>query len=363
MTVWDSGTRSFIYQKRPKRTLRGASTMKLLTSVAVLENLGPDHRLPTIVQQGSTRTELVLVAGGDPLLTSANLRRLARKTAGALVAEHGAGSVPPITIRADDSLFRGRAVPDGWLSGWVPSQARRVGAFARDDRKVTDATADVGSYFAARLRAKGVPATYRGEARAASDADVVAVYAGHTIGRAVSHALLVSDNDTAEMLFRHVAVARGKRATFSGARRAVRATLEELNVPLAGVEIVDGSGLSLSARVTARALSRALQRALSPDHPNLSGIRGWLPVAGAATGTLQAEYERFTTWPSRCAAGLVQGKTGTLADAISLAGYARGADGRTKVYVAIVNSRPTAYSRLTTRQAVDRPVSSLTGCW
>jgi D-alanyl-D-alanine carboxypeptidase len=59
----------------------------------------------------------------------------------------------------------------------------------------------------------------------------------------------------------------------------------------------------------------------------------------------------------------VQGKTGTLADAISLAGYATGADGRTKVYVSIVNSRPTRYSRLQTRWAVDRAVSSVTGCW
>jgi D-alanyl-D-alanine carboxypeptidase/D-alanyl-D-alanine-endopeptidase (penicillin-binding protein 4) len=81
------------------------------------------------------------------------------------------------------------------------------------------------------------------------------------------------------------------------------------------------------------------------------------------TGTLQAAYKRFTSSPSRCAAGLVQAKTGTLADAISLAGYAAGADGRTKIFVSIVNSRPTRYSRLTTRRAVDRAVSSVTGCW
>ncbi len=363
MTVWDSQTRSFIYRKRAKKSLRGASTMKILTAVAVLATLGPDHRLPTVVRRGATETELIVVGGGDPLLTSANLRRLARRTAEALVAEHGDGSIPPITVRVDDSLFRGGGVPKGWSTGWVPSQVRRVGAFARDDRKVTDATADVGAYFAAKLRANDVPATYRGEARAEPDAGVVASYAGHTVGKAVSHALLVSDNDTAEMLFRQVAVARGEKASFPGARRAVRATLQELRVPLAGVEIVDGSGLSLAGRVTAPALSRALKRALSPKYPNLAGIRGWLPVAGAQNGTLQADYKRFTTWPSKCAAGLVQGKTGTLADAISLAGYAQGADGQTKIYVAIVNSRPTAYSRLTTRQAVDRPVSSITGCW
>ncbi len=45
-----------------------------------------------------------------------------------------------------------------------------MGAFARDDRKVRDATKDAGTYFAAALRALGVTATYAGEAAAAPDA-------------------------------------------------------------------------------------------------------------------------------------------------------------------------------------------------
>ena len=91
-------------------------------------------------------------------------------------------------------------------------------------------------------------------------------------------------------------------------------------------------------------------------------MRRWLPVAGR-TGTLKAAYKRFSSRPSKCAAGRIQAKTGTVADAIALAGYAAGADGQTKVFVSIVNSRPTRYSRLTTRRAVDRAASSITGCW
>jgi len=91
-------------------------------------------------------------------------------------------------------------------------------------------------------------------------------------------------------------------------------------------------------------------------------MRGWLPVAGR-TGTLRAGYKRFHSKPSKCAAGLIQAKTGTVADAIALAGYAAGADGQTKVFVSIVNSRPTRYSRVTTRTAVDKATSSITGCW
>jgi D-alanyl-D-alanine carboxypeptidase/D-alanyl-D-alanine-endopeptidase (penicillin-binding protein 4) len=375
MTVWDTASRSYVYQRRSRKSLRGASTTKVLTAVGVLHTLGPEHRFPTTVRAGAAANEIILVAGGDPLLSSADLRLLAARTAVALgfpSPDAGTGAAPStstaqplpteITVRADDSLFAGGHRSRGWRNSYLPREVRPVGAFARDDSKVWDSTKDAGSYFAWALRRAGVPATYAGEETATEGAPVVAGLEGHSVAEATSRMLLHSDNDTAEMLFRQVAVGRGLRPTWTGARRALRATLRELRVPLRRVRIIDGSGLSLDGRVTAPALTSALNRALSPAHPELAGLREWLPVAGR-TGTLRAEYKRFTYLPSRCAAGLVQGKTGTLADAISLAGYATGADGRTKIFVSIVNSRPTRYSRLTTRRAVDRAVSSVTGCW
>ncbi len=239
---------------------------------------------------------------------------------------------------------------------------RPVGPFARDDRELRDPTADAGRYFASALRKAGVKAKYRGEAVAGDHARTIARYAGHTVGEAVGHALLVSDNDTAEMLFRQVAVARGLPSTWAGARTAVAATLKELGVPLRKVRIIDGSGLSLDGRITAGALTATLAAAISPKHPELAPLRGALPVAGR-TGTLKAAYLRFTAKPARCAAGRIQAKTGTLADAIALAGYATGADGRTRIFVAVVNHRPTKYTRAQTRKAVDKVAASVTGCW
>jgi D-alanyl-D-alanine carboxypeptidase/D-alanyl-D-alanine-endopeptidase (penicillin-binding protein 4) len=267
-----------------------------------------------------------------------------------------------ITVRADDSLFTGYGRSRGWPSSYLPRQVRPVGAFARDDNKVRDATADAGAFLARALRDLGVTARYAGEGTAAPESATLATIPGHSVAEAVSRMLLISDNDTAEMLFRHIAVARGLPADWAGARQALAGTLAELRVPLAGVRIVDGSGLSLEGRLTAPALTSALNRALSPDHPQLAGLRGWLPVAGR-TGTLKASYKRFNSAPSRCAAGLIQAKTGTVADAMGLAGYATGADGATKIFVSLVNSRPTRYSRVTTRKAVDRVASSVTGCW
>jgi D-alanyl-D-alanine carboxypeptidase/D-alanyl-D-alanine-endopeptidase (penicillin-binding protein 4) len=383
MTVWDPATASWVYQRRATASLRGASTTKILTAVGVLAALGPEHRFPTTVRAGAAPGEVVLVAGGDPLLTSADLRRLAADTARALRAAPPASTgdtapaasptanpdpsttpaQPAIVVRADDSLFGDQQWRSrGWPRHYVPAQVRMVGAFARDDRKVRDATADAGAFFASALRAEGVEARYGGEGVAPAEAPTLATYAGHSVAQAVSRTLLISDNDTAEMLFRQVAVARGLPATWAGARQALAGTLTELGVPLAGVRIVDGSGLSLDGRLTAPALTAALARALDPAHPRLSGLRGWLPVAGR-TGTLRAGYKRFHARPSRCAAGLIQAKTGTVADAIALAGYAAGSDGSTKVFVGIVNSRPTRYTRVQTRIAVDRAASSVTGCW
>jgi serine-type D-Ala-D-Ala carboxypeptidase/endopeptidase (penicillin-binding protein 4) len=376
MTVWDTASGSYAFRRRADASLRGASTTKVLTTVGVLAALGPDHRFPTSVRAGATPDDIVLVAGGDPLLSSADLRALAASTVGALglnpapsasPVSSASASVTPtaartITVRADDSLFTGIGQSRGWPNSYLPSQVRPVGAFARDDRKVRDATKDAGAYFAAALRTLGVTATYAGEASAAPESATVASIPGHSVAEAVSRALLISDNDTAEMLFRHVAVARGLPGTWAGARQALADTLRELDVPLEGVRIIDGSGLSLEGRLTAGALTSALALALSPEHPELAGLRGWLPVAGR-TGTLKAGYKRFNSRPAKCAAGLIQAKTGTVADAIALAGYAAGADGQTKVFVSIVNSRPTRYSRLTTRVAVDRATSSITGCW
>ncbi len=396
MTVWDTASGSYVYQRRAGASLRGASTTKVLTAVGALAAMGPDHRFPTSVRTGAAPDEVVLVAGGDPLLSSADLRVLASSTASALglppapaaspvpsdastpgTPDTGApapgdqaaapGTAAPvatrtITVRADDTLFSGVGQSRGWPNSYLPSQVRPVGAFARDDNKSRDATGDAGKYFAAALRKLGVEATYAGETTATPDSSTVASIPGHSVAEAVSRTLLISDNDTAEMLFRHIAVARGLPGTWAGARQALADTLRDLDVPLAGVRIIDGSGLSLEGRLTAGALTSALARALSPEHPELAGMRGWLPVAGR-TGTLRASYKRFNSKPSKCAAGLIQAKTGTVADAIALAGYAAGADGQTKVFVSIVNSRPTRYSRVTTRTAVDKATSSITGCW
>ena len=82
-------------------------------------------------------------------------------------------------------------------------------------------------------------------------------------------------------------------------------------------------------------------------------------MAGVS-GTLAPNYKRYVTNPTRCAAGLVEAKTGSLSGVISLSGFARGADGNVKIFSFLLNRVP---STLTTRRAVDRLAATVTGCW
>jgi D-alanyl-D-alanine carboxypeptidase/D-alanyl-D-alanine-endopeptidase (penicillin-binding protein 4) len=92
--------------------------------------------------------------------------------------------------------------------------------------------------------------------------------------------------------------------------------LAAAGVPLAGVRIVDGSGLSRLDRLTVAALVAILEAAWndpSVRRPFFSA----LPVAGLS-GTLS---DRMRRPPAR---GNVAAKTGTTREASALAGYARG---------------------------------------
>lgn len=378
--VVDPLTGATLYRYNDASSLRGASTTKLATAVTTLRVLGTTTRFPTVVVQGASVQQVVLVAGGDPMLTSSQLLRLARATA-AVMATHvppapDPAAAPPatprtfrISVRVDDSRYPAPTLAPGWPSGYVPSVVSPVRALKRDLRHGSDTSADAAAYFAGQvgvaLRALLVARTdlaakavYDGRAVAAPGAPEIARFAGNTSGAALAWMLKVSDNDVAEMLFRNNAVARGITPTWAGARTNEMRELAALGVDTRGWAIYDGSGVGRYDRLTARGLVSLLRLGISPAHPELAPLKGWLPVAGV-TGTLASRYR---TRPTICARGKVFAKTGTLRDAIGLAGYATGADGRPRVFAVMVARNP-RYTPLATRYAVDLVPTTLTGCY
>jgi D-alanyl-D-alanine carboxypeptidase/D-alanyl-D-alanine-endopeptidase (penicillin-binding protein 4) len=274
-----------------------------------------------------------------------------------------------VSVRLDDSLYPAPTSATGWTKDYVPSVVTPVRPLVRDFRNGSDTAKDAAVYFTVRLAAELKALTagrtdvvltsrYNGRMAAAAGAPEIARFIGNTSGAALARMLLVSDNDVAEMLFRNNAIAAGRPGSWAGARVTAIAELRRLGVDTKGWALYDGSGVSRSDRVTARGLVQILRYAQLPGHPELAPLKAMLPVAGVS-GTL---HSRFTSKPTRCARARVFAKTGTLYDAIALAGYALGADKRLRAF-AIIDRPSGRYSKAAVRQAVEVVPATVTGCY
>jgi D-alanyl-D-alanine carboxypeptidase/D-alanyl-D-alanine-endopeptidase (penicillin-binding protein 4) len=158
--------------------------------------------------------------------------------------------------------------------------------------------------------------------------------------RIVEQVLMASDNDAAEVLFRHVAVAGGRSGSVGQARKQVKVTLTKLKAWHEDTAVYDGSGLSRNNQIGAETLSRLLRLAAQESHPELRGLITGLPVAGVE-GSLKGRFDAAETSAVR---GMVRGKTGTLRQVYSLAGFVRTTDGTLVVYAFITNGATGEYA-------------------
>jgi D-alanyl-D-alanine carboxypeptidase/D-alanyl-D-alanine-endopeptidase (penicillin-binding protein 4) len=313
-----------------------ASTMKLLTTTAALAALGPDHRFETTVVARGRR--ITLVGGGDPMLArspqddwpqGADVRSLARQAAADL------GRRKPVRISYDASLFTGPAENPYWRADYIPDDIVSPitalwvdeGIAADRSERVDDPARDAAAAFAAALADQGV--RVQGDptpGRAPAGARTVATVSSPPLSQIVEHVILVSDNEGAEVLAHHVGLALGKGGSFAGGAQGVRQVLADLGVPLDGVVIRDGSGLSRRNLVRTGTMLEVLRAAA--DEPDLRAVVTGLPVGGF-TGSLTF---RFADAPA-AGVGRVRAKTGTLGGVRSLAGIATDQAGTPMVFV------------------------------
>jgi D-alanyl-D-alanine carboxypeptidase/D-alanyl-D-alanine-endopeptidase (penicillin-binding protein 4) len=172
--------------------------------------------------------------------------------------------------------------------------------------------------------------------------------------------LVESDNVIAECLARQVALARNQPGTFAGAATAMRAVLAELGLPVDGLVLSDGSGLSRNNRVTPALLTDALLLAAKPDHPELHVLFSGMPVGGYS-GTLRDRYHRAAGGAT--AAGQVRAKTGSLSGLNAIAGIVVDADGRALVFAVLASGALDGGPPPTPAQeALDRIAAALAAC-
>lgn len=374
-----------------------ASTLKLLTTTAALEALGPDHRFVTSVVSGARPDALVLVGGGDPLLTAvrpaapesspafpevASLDDLAAQVARRLRSD----GIRTVSMTYDDSLFTGPATNPAWEPSYIPESivspvsalwvdegrtdlenATRVGApaayaaqrFAEllaergvSVRGVTTRGVSVRGVTARGVTAPGVAR----EGRAPDPAEEMARVESAPLAEIVQHIIEFSDNEASEVLLRHVAIAAGLRGSSVKGVEAMTSTLAELGVELSGAEIFDGSGLSRRSVVPVPALVDVLQVVGAQDNPHLRSVVSALPVAGF-NGSLA---ERFVESAPR-GLGVVRAKTGTLTGVHALAGTATTRKGSVLVFAVMADRVPVAKT-LSARAQLDRVAAALSTC-
>ena len=215
---------------------------------------------------------------------------------------------------------------------------------------------DAARDFARALRRTGIAVAGPPRRGSAEGADDLASVSGAPLPQVVQRVLEVSDNEGAEVLAHHVAIAAGEPATFAGGARATVATLRELGVPTEGLRLLDGSGLSRRNRVAPATLLGVLRLAASPDHPRLRPLLEGLPVAGF-TGSLD---DRFDSGPTD-GPGSVRAKTGTLTGVHGLAGLVTTRDGSTLAFVLDADRVPLLKNGLA-RVELDEAAAALAAC-
>jgi D-alanyl-D-alanine carboxypeptidase/D-alanyl-D-alanine-endopeptidase (penicillin-binding protein 4) len=105
----DTRTGGVVYARRADDAFQPASTLKLLTGSVALANLGPAFRFRTQALIDPANTTLTIRAGGDPLLSAADLGDLARS-----VQRAGIASLP-LGVRVDPAAFEAAPYPPGWV--------------------------------------------------------------------------------------------------------------------------------------------------------------------------------------------------------------------------------------------------------
>ena len=325
---------------RGDQALVPGSVVKLATAAAALAVLGPEARIATTVVGDDSRT-ITLVGGGDATLTmgggpqgTASLADLAKQVANQVQAG-------PVDLRYDDSLFTGPRLGPGWgrdypsVGGAAPVTALMVdqgrvrpGSLAR----VKDPALDAAQKFRKLLKANGVKVRSLKPGSSPDKGTEIARVESAPMATLVERMLTDSDNDLAEALSHLAGGAAGFKASFAGGAKAATKTLEGLGLPVAGMRLADGSGVSSDNRVSAMTLASLLALVATGSRPELGPIASGLAVAGFS-GTLA---ERFTG-QERKAAGYVRAKTGTLTGVTSLAGLVPDTSGRMLAFALLAN--------------------------
>ena len=310
--VYDLTADSVYYQYNERQLLRPASTMKLVTAITALDQLGPQYDFKTSIYytgqiKGHTLVGNIYCVGGfDPTLTMGDVTDMALG-----VQQLGIDSIAGKLV-SDCTMKESVDYGEGWC--WdddnpllTPLSIGRKNIFL--------------TTFAEEVARQGINlenATLE-EGRLPANARHLTTIR-HNISLVLDRMMKKSDNFYAEAVFYQTAAStRRPLAKASDATGVTRQLLKRLGLDANVYRLADGSGLSLYNYISAELLCTLLKHAWrTPKIHDALWVS--LPIAGV-DGTLE---KRMTKGPAE---GNVRAKTGTVTGISSLAGYCQAENG------------------------------------
>jgi D-alanyl-D-alanine carboxypeptidase/D-alanyl-D-alanine-endopeptidase (penicillin-binding protein 4) len=316
-----------------------ASNQKLISTAFALDQLGPDFRLRTQLVQRADGT-LELKGQGDPDLGIAGLQRFA-------MAAMGQGGARGVSTGPVNLMVREEPRQNWWPNDWHPAdRAYAYGApitrLALTSNALGGAVSDpyrrLETLFKREVKRRGGsvqvqqarPISSTQQTQQSDDQIVL-----HEETSAPMHALLSlanteSHNFTAEVLLRQAADQWDVRTASAAAHR----WMQQQGIPVEGLRVADGSGLSRNNRVSSQTIAALLMR--MDQHPYAAYYQASMAIAGQR-GTLR---NYFIGSPIQ---GKFWGKTGTISGVRSISGILQTSDGPR--YMSMISngaSRPNA---------------------
>lgn len=325
--IQDLSTGEVLVEHNLDLPLLPASIMKSVTIASLLKEAGPDERFHTLVfadgnfSDGAIDGDLVVIGGGDPTL-GANCLPESADISKEIIEALQRNGIEKINggLRIDTSLYVGPACPPSWVkedrseSYGTGSHALNFRRNASGSRSVKDPAKVFADDLYSSLKAAGIsmqnPASIG--SIGVSDADKAVILVDHVSDRyseVMRSCMMRSDNLFAENLLRTFALARGKEGSTAAGASEMLQYWNDNGASIKGVNIVDGSGLSRSNRVTARFMAEILSK-MNEDEDYST----FMPLAGQE-GTLK-DFLKDTDLDSYVAM-----KTGSMRGIQCYAGY------------------------------------------
>lgn len=384
ISVRDTETGKVLYELNSKKPVNPASTLKILTLTASLDELGKDYEFSTDLYQNK-ENELFIKLGADPFLKAGDLRKL-------LNTAKTKNIVEPKAIYIDDTIVDKTEWGEGWqwdddLNPLMP----KFGAYNIDENLLTITVVPTAKGAPAEIKLdvfypttfmnlvttgdsseikisrnnniapdvltiegtvknqikQEIPVNhlkryFRLRLEDAIRAEKIEYYGAfaekelpsgnislvetvkHPIEDAVSEIMLNSNNMAAESLFK---IAGGHYAKTTGsAQNAVEmlfAYLDKIGLNSSDIKVVDGSGVSKNNLATSDFMTSFLtaQYKISPDYPKM--------FAPAGEGTLTNRMLYFND--------KLRAKTGTLSDVSAITGYITTVKGKILAFSIMIN--------------------------